>query len=206
MNKSTKIYHLAAMTEEQKKSVADALKQGATAIIPTDTVYGAVTAAVGPQSLELLNNFKNNPQSKPTQILCTLKQAFNLSVLDKRLEALAVNYWPGGLTVITDASLYGAALQGGLKTAGLRVPNFAFAQFIMDYNDCPLFASSANMHGMPVCDDEETVISEFDGSADIIVLYGDIKKGASAVIDITGGGFKIIRQGKITKEDLQKII
>ncbi len=145
-SKQTKIYR-APLTKPQLAEVLLAAKNNALFIIPTDTVYGLCAAALSPQNAQKINAAKQNPPSKPMQILCTKEQAKILAAPSSLFNKLAAKFWPGPLTLIVKASARGAALQGGLLTIGLRAPKAALARQIMRAAKAPLFATSANMHG-----------------------------------------------------------
>lgn len=167
----------------QAADIAAALKAGALAVLPTDTVYGLIIAKNAPQAEQKLNAAKNNPPGKPAQVLCTLAQARALAQ-NTPLFAEYSQKWPGALTLIAPAVGGGAI--------GLRVPA---SEFILDIAaQCgPLLASSANMHGAPPCQSAREVLDVFGDIADIIALGGDIKTKPSALIDITGPAPQILR-------------
>jgi L-threonylcarbamoyladenylate synthase len=193
------------MNSADTQAIVEALKNGAGAILPTDTVYGVALSAAAPGAAQKLNKIKNNPEIKPPQILCTVKQAVSLAVIDdsfKKVSAL----WPGALTIVAKSSPAGAALHNGYPTVGLRVPADEFILNILEALGSPLFASSANVHGAPVCETEKEVLREFEGKVDIIVLRGDIKTQPSAVVDLSKEDPRVIRSGFLSEEALKKLI
>ena len=179
--------------------IAAALKIGAAAVLPTDTVYGLCAAAP-----EKINKIKNNPPGKPPQVLCTIAQAFKLAAPSPQFTA-AAKLWPGALTLIAAVSPEGRKLMGGEGTIGLRVPDDEFILSLIQKIKAPLFASSANIHGAPVCETEAAVKEVFETAADIIVLRGDIKTAPSAVIDFSGPQAKIIRPGALSENVLKQL-
>ena len=202
----TEIFKLNGLCEADRNHIIKALKQGACAVLPTDTVYGVTVCADYPAALDKLNKIKNNPADKPAQVLCTAKQAFDLAVADKAFTAVAQKFWPGALTLVGRSSAMGAAFLNGSPTIGLRVPDNAFVLGIMDALQSPLLASSANMHSDPVCTNEEEILKVFDGRVDIIVLNGNINTRPSAVIDLSAGGVKVIRSGDLDAAEIEKLV
>ena len=189
------------------KEIAAAMKAGAAAVLPTDTVYGlcVCAAAAGAQAaLDKLNKIKNNPSDKPPQILCSIGQAFRLAAPSESFTA-AAKLWPGALTIVAKASPSGRALMGGADTIGLRAPDDDFVLSLINLLGAPLFASSANMHGDPVCETEAAVKRVFENKVDIIVPRGDIKTAPSAVIDLSGPKPRVIRAGVMEAELLAVI-
>lgn len=202
----TEIFKLKDLCEAERSHIIKSLKQGACAVLPTDTVYGVTVCADSPAALDKLNKIKNNPADKPAQVLCTLPQAFELARADAAFTAVAQKFWPGALTLVGRSSPKGAAFLNGSPTIGLRVPNSAFALGIMEALQSPLLASSANMHADPVCADEEEILKVFNGRVDIIILNGNINTRPSAVIDLSAGAVKVIRSGDLNSAEIENLV
>lgn len=200
MKKKTEIFSLNSLTQKDKQYIADALTNGKTAIMPTDTVYG-LTVFAKRDFLHFLNAVKNNPNDKPAQILCSKEYTKILAQSSPAFNA-ALKFWPGALTAILKASAQGKVLSG-LESVGLRVPASNFLEEIFNLSHGALFASSANMHNLPTLEKQSDILAAFDGKADIIVINGDLKNKPSAVIDFTVYPPKIIRQGTLNAKDLQ---
>ena len=69
----------------------------------------------------------------------------------------------------------------------------------------PIFMTSANLSGKPVCQTIEEIEKTFpniDGILDGKVSYGQ----ASTIVDCTSDDIKIIREGPIALEDIKKIL
>ncbi len=188
----TEVLHLSKITKKQMLFLKTSLLSGMPCILPTDTVYGLMVLGRVTKAREILNKIKNNPQDKPTQILCTLKQA---KILAKDLNQLgqAQKHWPGALTAILTASKEGKRYSG-LDTVGLRIPNSQFLLDLMESLISPLLATSANLHGKPPCKNTAELLAVFDGIVPCIVL--DDKPGKnipSKIIDYTKTPPQIIR-------------
>ncbi len=202
----TEIFKLNGLPLRDHLHIIKVLKEGACAVLPTDTVYGVTVCADYPAALDKLNKIKNNPSDKPAQVLCTFPQAFELAQPDAKFTAAAQKFWPGALTLVGRSSAKGAAFLNGSPTIGLRVPDNVFVLGIMEVLQSPLLASSANMHSDPVCSNEEEILKVFDGRVDIIVLNGDINTRPSAVIDVSAEGVKVIRSGDLDAAEIEKLL
>lgn len=188
----TEVFHLSKMTKRQLTLLKTALLSGAPCILPSDTVYGLMALATANKARENLNKIKNNPQNKPTQILCTLKQAEILADNKDQLEQ-AQKYWPGALTAILTASKEGKKYSG-IDTIGLRVPNDTFLLDLMENLISPLLATSANLHGQEPCKNTYELLNIFDGIVPCIVLDENSSKNTpSKIIDYTKNPPQIIR-------------
>ena len=188
----TEVFHLSKMTKKQMLFLKTALLSGAPCILPTDTVYGLVVLGRVTNARDILNKTKQNPENKPAQILCTLKQAAILAKDQNQLEQ-AKKLWPGALTAIMTASKEGKRYSG-IDTVGLRVPNNQFLLDLMESLISPLFATSANLHGQAPCKNTAEILAVFDGLVQCIVLDDNAKKNApSKIIDYTKNPPKVIR-------------
>ena len=180
----TEVFHLSKMTKKQMSALKTFLLSGAPCILPTDTVYGLVVLGRAANARNTLNKTKQNPQDKPTQILCTLKQAKILAADQNQLEQ-AQKLWPGALTAILTASKEGKRYSG-LDTVGLRVPNSQFLLDLMESLISPLLATSANLHGKAPCKNTAEILAVFDGLIPCIVLDDSQSKNIpSKIIDYT---------------------
>ena len=188
----TELLHLNKITKKQLTFLKTVLLSGAPCILPTDTVYGLMVLGRATNAREILNKTKQNPQDKPTQILCTLKQAKILASEQAQIEQ-AQKFWPGALTAILSASKEGKKYSG-LDTVGLRVPNNPFLLDLMENLISPMLATSANLHGQAPCKNTAELLAVFDGIVPCIVLdEGPSKNTPSQIIDFTKTPPQIIR-------------
>jgi L-threonylcarbamoyladenylate synthase len=202
MKRKAKIYNFFSLSQKDIDYIARKLKAGAAAILPTDTVYGLLVCALAKNSLQKINKIKNNPSAKLPQVLCTKDMSFSLSSGGKTFEKIT-KLWPGALTVISKSSSEGAKLLNGAGSIGLRVPADDFILDLISKTGAPFFASSANMHGNPVCCSEEDICEIFGELVDIIVLKGSIKQQSSTIIDLTANPPVILRKGILCAQDAE---
>ena len=188
----TEVFHLSNMKRKQLTLLKTVLLSGAPCILPTDTVYGLVVLGRVTNARHILNKAKQNPESKPVQILCTTKQASILSGNLKQLEQ-AKKLWPGALTAIITASKEGKRYSG-TDTVGLRVPNSQFLIDLMESLISPLLATSANLHGKPPCKNVAEILAVFDGIVQCIVIDDTPNKNIpSKIIDYTKTPPQVLR-------------
>jgi L-threonylcarbamoyladenylate synthase len=176
---------------------AEALRSGAVALVPTETVVGLVAAESG---LSRVREIKGRDANKPIALLCSsTEEAFGLAAnvppLATRLAGL---YWPGPLTLVLD-------LPGG-DTIGLRVPAGRAVRELLEAYGGPLYATSANLSGEPArsaTDEVDPLVLE---AVDLVV---DGEKGsgeASAVVDLSGGKVELLRtDSELSTERLARL-
>ena len=166
------------------EKAAAALRAGGIALVPTETVVGLVAAESG---LPRVRDAKSREPDKPIALLCSsADEAFSLAREVPRLAwELAELYWPGPLTLVLDGP------EGG--TVGLRVPAGRAARELLAAYREPLFATSANVSGEPAPRALEEVDPRVSGAVDVAVAGEPGSGEASAVVDLSGGGVRLLR-------------
>ena len=191
------------LSETDLSEIAAALRAGATALMPTDTVYGIAAHPSCAAGVAKLFALKHRDASKPLPLLAASSEAVAecglcLSAAER---AVAKQFWPGALTLIVKGMGNAAA-----ATEGVRVPDNATARALCAAAGGLLRCTSANESGeTPALDAAAAAAALPD--ADILVDGGAATIGfASAVAKITADGIEIIREGAVSKEDMQRAI
>lgn len=203
----TRIFDVHTLTASQKSEIARALSEGAVVVFPTDTVYGIGTGAFCEESTQKIYQLKNRPATQPLQILtASVEQAQSVAIFNEAARKLASAYWPGALTLILPPSEKGKNLTRGFAGLGLRVPKYPPLTDILAQMSMPLSSTSANLHGQPVLTDENEVLSAFAQKVDIIIKGGLLSPTASSVVDLTEKNPVLLREGALSKTDLEHIL
>ncbi|KAJ8750283.1 hypothetical protein K2173_014198 [Erythroxylum novogranatense] len=197
--------------------IIELLKQGAVGVIPTDTVYAIVCHLKSHSAIERLRRIKNIEPSKPLSILChSLRDIDTYTTGFPRGDGQghanifrAVKHClPGPYTFILTASKalpkqcirYGTATAkyASRKNVGVRVPDDAICQAILEKMDAPLMSTSVKSPKENEWMIDPVVIAETYGpeGLDFVVDAGVRVADPSTVVDMTGPYAKIIRQGK----------
>lgn len=190
------------------EDAALALADGRPCIFPTDTVYGvgvAVHAASGP---DVLFAIKQRDAGKP--IAWLVGSIDDLQRYGKNLPSavcqLVQRFWPGSLTVIVEASdSVPVSYRSESGTIGLRMPANETTLALIRRVGSPLATTSANISG-------RAAVSRFESlDAKLLARVGcalrdpieSLHSGvASTVVDCTGGGLRVIREGGISFDDI----
>ncbi|KAK3410354.1 hypothetical protein EUGRSUZ_J02351 [Eucalyptus grandis] len=197
--------------------VVDLLREGAVGVIPTDTTYAIVCDLKSHSAIERLRRIKDIAPSKPLSILChsfhdidTYTMGFPRGDDSGHMNIFrAVKHClPGPYTFILTASKelpkqctrYGttAAKYAHRKSVGVRIPDDAICQAILERMDSPLISTSVKG---PKDDEwmiDPVVIADSYGpeGLDFVVDGGIRVADPSTVVDMTGRYPKILRQGK----------
>ncbi len=98
-------------------------------------------------------------------------------------------------------------LTGPGGTIGVRVPDSKFCLGLLAEIRLPVTAPSANPALLPPARSAREVLEYFDGMIDLIVDGGESPSAVpSTVVDATGAGPVIIREGKITEEEIKSAL
>ena len=176
---------------------AEALRSGAVALVPTETVVGLVAAESG---LPRVREIKGRDAKKPIALLCTsAEEAFALAANVPPLAMkLADLYWPGPLTLVL-------GLPSG-KTVGLRVPAGQAVRELLQAYGGPLYATSANLSGEPATAAPDEVDSQVLEAVDIVVRGEKGSGEASAVVDLSRGRVQLLRpDSELSPEKLARL-
>ena len=155
-----------------------ALRAGRAVILPTDTVYGLCAL---PEHEAVLYELKGRDRSKPVALLAANVDALLVAVpgLDR---SVLERYLPGPYTLV-------------FETVGVRVPDLPppAAEVIREVG--VVAATSANLSGGPDPGRVEDVPEEIRGACGAIVDVGELPGIPSTVVDLTGPGPRVLRQG-----------
>ncbi len=188
---------LAADAPGAVEEAAALLSRGELVAFPTDTVYGL---ASGHDHLKKLYAAKDRPKEKRIPVL--LSDTSNLeasAIVTAHARALAARYWPGPLTIVLVAPRRG--------TIAFRVPANDVARRLCAAGGGGLPVTSANRSGAASARTAEEVLGQLDGRIALILDGGQCSGGvASTVVDCSGPGVVILREGAIPASDLENAL
>jgi L-threonylcarbamoyladenylate synthase len=182
------------------------LRRGGIVAIPTDTVYGLAISWERAERLPALYALKRRPPEKQiAALIASLEQVTAGGwVADERSVRMAERFWPGPLTLV-----FGGSVGPSGTTQGFRVPDHPVALDLIRAAG-PLLATSANLSGEPDTLDADDVLIAFatrQAELAAIVDGGRVPGGiASTVVDLTVSPARIVRNGPIKRDVLERII
>ncbi len=192
------------------EKAVDILKAGKLVAFPTDTVYGIGADAFDKSAVEKIFDAKGRDSRKPLQVLIADRNDLNLIVEEQSdiLRKVVEKFMPGALTIVMPAKKdFPRWVTCGLDTVGVRMPSNELALEMIKAFGKPIAATSANISGMPDPNDAQQVFECLNGKVDLILDGGStLDNVPSTVLDISVHPPKILRQGKISTEDLKGII
>ncbi|MDD2758095.1 MAG: L-threonylcarbamoyladenylate synthase [Patescibacteria group bacterium] len=196
---------------ENLSEIAEALKQGATVVFPTETSYGLGGDATDQTAVDKIFQIKDRPKDRPVLIVVPdVATARKYLVWNDALENLARTYWPGALTVV--GQYRGGDLAPGVvapdNTVAVRVTADPWLKELTQKSGRPLVATSANLSGQSEIYDARQVAVEFSGrefTPDLLVDADVLPVSPpSTIVSVVDDKIKILRQGAI-KIDAEKV-
>lgn len=191
------------------KPAAESIKQGKLILFPTETVYGIGANALDENAVKEIFVAKGRAQDNPlivhiSNIEMVNKLAKNIGEIEQKLMK---TFWPGPLTIVLEKKpIIPDVITGGLNTVAIRMPSSEIARRFIEYSGCPIAAPSANISGKPSGTLVEDIIDELDGKVEYIIDSGKVEIGVeSTVVRVVENKVHILRPGKITPEDIQKL-
>ena len=183
------------------------LKNDGVIAVPTDTVYGLCACINSKKAKEKLEKFKNRPENKALPIMCnSVEQIKNIAQVNEKIEKIINSFMPGPITlVLLKGQKIPSFINVNSTEVGIRLATSKTLEELIECVGCPIFMTSANISGEPVCnsiDDIEKTFPNLDG-----ILEGNISYGqASTIVDCTSGRIRIIREGPISLDYILKVI
>lgn len=191
------------------KIAARYIQEGKLVAFPTETVYGLGANALNPIAVSRIFELKDRPSFDPLIIhIAGIHQLEQLVVNnDNRVYKIAEKFWPGPLTIVLPKSqIVPDIVTAGLPTVGIRIPGNQTALDLIRISGCPIAAPSANKFGR-ISPTTAAHVRKQLPDVDYILDGGKTTVGIeSTIIKFTDYGFQILRNGVITREELEDIV
>jgi L-threonylcarbamoyladenylate synthase len=194
----------------------DKIIRGDIIAFPTNSVYGLGCDPNNLNAVRRLCGIKFREFSKGFLLLVyNIQTAKKIVEFTDIAENLAEKFWPGELTLILKRKaecIIPPEVVGSEETIGLRVPkNEVILEILKGLNDKGFFAgivgTSANYSGEKPSVDGQEVARKFLQPIDLIIDAGEsISKIPTTIVDCTQEEIKILREGKITREQIFEVI
>ena len=188
---------------------AKVIKDGGLVLFPTETVYGIGANGFDDEAVKKIFIAKGRAQDNPL-----ILHISNMEMLDEIAENISEleyklmdAFWPGPFTIVLNKKkgIANEATCSG-DTVGVRMPSNRIAYELIKRAGVPIAAPSANISGRPSGTNVEDIIGELEEKMDFIINGGETEIGLeSTVVRVIDNEIKILRPGRITKEDMIKI-
>ncbi len=206
-----KYIYLKNTTDYSKLKVAgEIIKQGGLVLFPTETVYGLGANGLDEDAVKKIYIAKGRKQDNP--LILHVSNFDMVSKIAKDISdieyTLMKTFWPGPFTIILNRTkIVPDIVTAGLDTVGVRMPSGEIARALISYAEVPIAAPSANISGRPSGTNISDIFEELSDKVDYIVDGGECEVGLeSTVVRVVDGVPTILRPGKISPEDIQKVV
>lgn len=187
--------------------VADSVRAGGLAVVPTDTGYAVIADAFNAPAVESLRQARGHDADTPLTIgVGSLDTAHGVAVIEGLALDLAGQLWPGPLTILTrpQPSL-SWKLQPSDAALAVRVPGHKAALGIIGRVG-PVVMTGAHLAGEAPA---TTAAAAREALGDAVAFYvdsGEAPGGQSSVVDATGGNLRLLREGTLSLAQLRDVV
>lgn len=186
------------LIEEIKTVILD----GGLVVLPSDTVYGLCVDARSKSAVEKLISFKRRPAGKPISVFVgSMDRANKYVTLNKSQTALLKQLAPGPYTfVLPSKGALRPELESEQGNLGIRIPDDAFINELIEILDFPITATSANLAGSPSHYSVESLVESLSDKKkqeiDLIIDAGKLPYNKpSTVLDLSQETVAVLRSG-----------
>ncbi len=185
----------------------DILRAGGLVAYPTETVYGLAASAFNADSITRVFDAKGRPHGQPLPVQIAGIDALEALARDvpNAARQLIAAFFPGPLTLVFwRQPAVSLLITGGGETVGLRMPDHPVALGVLRAGGGPLVCPSANSTGRRASMSASDVLEDLDGRIDLILDGGPTTdRTPSTVLDVTVQPARLIREGKISRQELE---
>ena len=186
--------------------IVDAYENGQIIAYPTDTVYGIGCNPVNKHSISKIYDLKKREGNKRFPILGfskkELKKIVEFNII---AEKISDKFWPGQITLLLPIKKEMTEKISNNGKLAVRVPNNECILSILE--QCKIIiGTSANISGEKSILNSDEFKTKMPG-IDVLVNGGKITSlGESTIIDFVDDQVEVIREGSVSKEDIENIL
>jgi len=163
--------------------IAEVLRGGGVALLPTDTIYGLHAMATNEQAVARIRSIKERGDDKPFVVIASSVE--QLEKLGATIPDALGDIWPAPLTAIVAA---------GEPTIAARIPDLPWLRALLDRTG-PLVSTSANRSGEPPITTPELLAADLRDALDALLDAGPREGQPSTIVDVTGDEPRFVREG-----------
>ena len=190
-------------THPQRRLIVQAariVRDGGVIAYPTDSCYAFGCQTGDTHALARLRRLRDLDERHHLTLMCRdLSEIATYARVDNAQFRLLKALTPGSYTFILEATreLPRRILHARRRTIGLRVPDHAVAQALLEELDGPLLSATAMLPGEGVPpDNPQEIRLRFERQLDLVIDSGPCGTQPTTVIDLTGEELIVVRAGK----------
>ena len=176
------------------------IRKGGVIVYPTDSSYALGCQVGDKQALDRIRRIRQLDDKHNFTLACKdLTQVSTFTKISNDAYRLIKTLTPGPFTFILDATreVPKRLQHPKKKTIGIRIPDHAVAQLLLQELGEALFSSTLILPGeTEVMTDAYEIRDKLEHELDLIIDAGIIEGGETTMIEFSSDGAEIIRQGK----------
>lgn len=184
--------------------------KGGIVAFPTESFYGLAANASDEDAIRRLFKIKIRRDNSPILVLIPSLEYLEEYVTDVPEIALRLikRFWPGSLTLLFKAgSEISPLLTADTGKIGVRISDHPVAAALACAVGSPITGTSANISGQQGCVTSKEVYKSLGSGVDLILDAGRTAGGkGSTILDVTVNPPEIIREGMISREQIEEVI
>ena len=195
------------VTKQDMKQICDVIQNGGIVAFPTETVYGLGIRFNDKKALDNLMEAKQRDYSKAiTLMVSDQKDIQKYAYVSEKAQKIINQFMPGMITLIFQKKeSVDDVMTHGKETIGIRIPDSEFVLSLLKAVG-PMLVTSANLSHHQNTTSTKEVLEQLQGRIDMVVDGKTSDNIASTVVDVSQDEIKILRAGKITKEQIEEAI
>jgi L-threonylcarbamoyladenylate synthase len=195
--------------------IADSLKQGALAVLPTETGYMLAALATSADAVNAAFNVKGRAGSAVMHVACgSLEMAGTVGILTEPAIRLLGELTPGPVSVIVKTTGYLSATESMVtlnNTIGLRIPDHPGTLQVINAVGFPLTATSLNSSGSQLESVDEDVLRtlSWPEHETVYVVRDDdaiVCDSPSTLVRVSGDSLEILRSGPVAEAEIRRVV
>lgn len=194
--------------QEEILLAKSALLNDGVVAFPTETVMGLGVLFNSEKAYNKLNKVKERPEDKPYTLMLKGTEDINkYGVIDEATQRVIDKFMPGSLTILVPVkgNSVPAYVTHNTGVIGMRVPANEEALKLLKAVKLPLLVPSANKSGQKPAYNSDEVKQIFGQEIDFVVSGSAKSNVPSTIVDLTKGDVRVIREGAISKEELERV-
>ena len=185
------------------EKISVSIKSREIVVLPIDNVYGIIGVSE-PEVEKRICKLLRVDETKFVRLISSFKMLNETAYYSKFDYDFLNRVWPGEVNVILrDRESHNR--KQDLIT--IRYPKNKFLQSVINSVDSPLIVSKACNKNNDLIYRKEDIIDSFYHKVKLIVIIEELckKHPISTLIDISSGNLKIIREGKVTSDEIKSL-
>lgn len=193
---------------EDIEIVKEDLLKGDIVAFGTDTVFGLACVYDDLKAIDKIYKAKNREAKKALPMMCgSVLMIDDVAYVSDRARKIMNKFMPGAITIIyKKKDCISNSCTSGLDTIGIRIPDDKFILDLINLIGKPLLVTSCNMSHEPNLSKWEDVLRIMDGRIDGLVKNDALGGVASTIVDCSNDDIKILREGPISKEEIEALV